>query len=91
MIKFKEKVESMMVFLMCLFLGHSFSWSSTSGYLNAQDQKYYKNDSFEGNNQRERIDSTVKEINKIYSELERLKTQVSELNKEVNDLKQKNK
>lgn len=60
-----------------------------SGYLTPEDQKYYKNDSFEGNNQRERIDSLVKETNKLYGELATLKAEVQLLRKELEDLKKK--
>lgn len=57
------------------------------GYLSAQDQKYYKNDSFEGNNQRERIDSLVKEINKLHGELAGMKGEVQTLKAEMAQLK----
>lgn len=60
---------------------------SASYYLNDEDQKYYKNDVMEGNNQRERIDMNVKEINKLYGEIATLKTQVQELKKEMELLK----
>jgi hypothetical protein len=57
------------------------------GYLGPEDQKYYKNDIMEGNNQRERIDSLVKEVNKIYAELSSVKTEVQFLKKEIEELK----
>lgn len=60
-----------------------------SGQLNAEDQKYYHNESGTGMNQLERIDSSVKEINKIYAEMETLKKEVAALKKEVADLKRK--
>lgn len=41
----------------------------------------------EGNNQRERIDSLVKEVNKIYSEFASLKAEIKLLNKEIEELK----
>lgn len=63
--------------------------ANTGGYLSEADQKYYKNDSFEGNNQRERIDSAVVEINKMYGEMAALKAQVQQLRKEVDELKKK--
>jgi peptidoglycan hydrolase CwlO-like protein len=57
------------------------------GYLEPEDQKYYKNDIMEGNNQRERIDSLVKEVNKIYAELSSVKSEMQVLKKELEDLK----
>ena len=60
-----------------------------SGQLSAEDQKYYKNESGAGLNQLERIDSSVKEINKIHAELAALKSEVAALKKEVADLKGK--
>ena len=59
------------------------------GYLNAKDQQYYKNESFQGNNQLERIDSTVKEINKVYGEMTAMKAEIADLRKEVELLKSK--
>ena len=72
--------------LMLVFLS-SFAAAQQGGYLSAKDQKYYKNDSFEGNNQRERIDSAVIEINKLHGEIASLKAQMQDLRKEVEDLK----
>lgn len=60
-----------------------------SGYLTKDDQKYYKNDSFEGNNKRERIDSLVIEVNKLHGELANLKAEMQILKKEMEDLKAK--
>ena len=59
------------------------------GYLNAKDQEYYKNESFQGSNQLERIDSTVKEINKVYGQMNAMKAEIAELKKEVELLKSK--
>jgi peptidoglycan hydrolase CwlO-like protein len=58
-----------------------------TGYLGPEDQKYYKNDIMEGNNQRERIDSLVKEVNKIYAELSSVKSEMQVLKKELEDIK----
>ena len=76
--------------VLALLLGsfHSFA-QIKSGYLTPEDQKYYKNDSFDGNNQRERIDSLVKETNKLYGELAALKAEMQLLKKELEDLKKK--
>lgn len=60
-------------------------------YLNDEDQKFYKNDSFEGNNQRERIDSTVKEINRLHGEMSSMKAEIQSLKKEIEELKAKGK
>jgi peptidoglycan hydrolase CwlO-like protein len=60
-----------------------------SAYLTDEQQKYYKNDSFDGNNQRERIDSAVIEINKIHGEIASMKEQIQLLKKEVEELKLK--
>ncbi len=57
------------------------------GYLNKEDQQYYKNDFGDGNNQRERIDSTVKEINKLHGEIATLKSDVAILKQEIAALK----
>jgi peptidoglycan hydrolase CwlO-like protein len=62
-----------------LFSLHAFSQSDYG--LTAEDQKYFKNDNFEGKNKLERIDANVKEINKLHQE-------ISELKKEVNLLKE---
>ena len=59
------------------------------GYLDAKDQQYYKNESFQGSNQLERIDSTVKEINKVYGEMNAMKADIAALKKEVELLKSK--
>ncbi len=58
-----------------------------SGYLSAEDQKYYKNDSFDGNNQRERIDSLVKETNSLHQVIATLRAEIQVLKKDVEELK----
>jgi peptidoglycan hydrolase CwlO-like protein len=77
----------------CLLIG---SWAIAAdvgggefGYLSKEDQKYYKNDSFEGSNQRERLDSTVKEINKLHGEIKSMKEEINGLKKEIELLKSK--
>jgi peptidoglycan hydrolase CwlO-like protein len=60
-----------------------------SGYLSKEDQKYYKNDSFEGNNKRERIDSLVIEVNKLHGEIAGMKSEIQVLKKEMEELKNK--
>lgn len=78
-----------MKLILSLLLLSTVAQAQQGGYLNAQDQKYYKNDSFEGNNQRERIDSLVKEMNKLHSEIAGMKAEVQSLKAEVADLKKK--
>lgn len=57
--------------------------------LKPEDQKYYKNEAFDGQNQLERIDSTVKEINKLHGMIESLRNEVNALKAEVQELKSK--
>lgn len=57
------------------------------GYLKKEDQQYYKNDIMEGMNKQERLDSTVKEINKMYAELAAMKSDIEKLKAEVAQLK----
>jgi hypothetical protein len=57
------------------------------GQLTKEDQKYYKNDSMDGKNQFERIDSLVAEINRVHGEMASMKAEVLQLRKEVDDLK----
>ena len=71
----------------------SFAFAQTPvnyGYLKKEDQKYFKNDSMEGNNQYERIDLNVKEINKLHGEIINLKSEISSLKEEIEKLKKKN-
>ena len=83
-------MKNLLVLLTLSFSLSSLAQPGTySGQLNAEDQKYYKNESGAGLNQLERIDSSVKEINKLYSELAALKTEVAALKKEVAELKGK--
>jgi TolA-binding protein len=78
-----------MKFILSLLLLSPVAQAQQSGYLSAKDQKYYQNDSFEGNNQRERIDSLVIEMNKLHGELAGMKAQLQSLKAEVADLKKK--
>lgn len=57
------------------------------GYLKKEDQQYYKNDNMEGMNKQERLDSTVKEINKVYGEMAAMKAEIEKLKAEVAELK----
>lgn len=77
--------------LLALSLSITASGTDRFGYLNKEDQKYYKNDSFQGEGMQGRVDSTVKEINKVYGELEALKAEVAKLRAEVDALKARQK
>jgi peptidoglycan hydrolase CwlO-like protein len=77
------------VFYLALILS-SLAFAQTDfGYLKPEDQKYYKNEPFEGNNQMERIDSLVKEVNKLHSEMASLKNDVKQLKADMEALKKK--
>lgn len=77
--------------VLCAFSTGAMAQTTDYGYLKKEDQQYYKNDSMEGNNQRERIDSTVKEINKLHGEINSLKSDVATLKQEIEALKAKQK
>jgi peptidoglycan hydrolase CwlO-like protein len=66
-----------------------FAQNGNYGYLKADDQKFYKNDIMEGNNKQERIDSLVKEINKMYGEMASMKADIQTLRADVEELKKK--
>lgn len=77
-----------MKYALCFFLLSTFAFATIEyGNLKPEDQKYYKNESMAGNNQLERIDSTVKEINKLHGEIATLKAQVQILRQEMDELK----
>ncbi len=77
-----------MKFIFCLLMLSSAALAENKyGYLTAEDQKYYKNDSMDGNNQRERIDSSVKEINRLHGEINSLKAELQLMRKEIDELK----
>ncbi|WPU63954.1 hypothetical protein [Peredibacter starrii] len=78
-----------MKYVLCLMLTSTSALATDYGYLKPEDQKYYKNDSLDGNNQRERVDSTVKEINKLHGEIAAMKAQIQTLRQEVDELKKK--
>ena len=73
--------------LLLVFVGTQVSAVDKYGYLTPEDQKYYKNDIMEGNNQRERIDSLVVEINKLHGQISSLKSEVQQLKADVDQLK----
>ncbi len=59
--------------------------------MTAKDQTHYKNESGQGMNQLERIDSSVKEINNIHGKIEQMRSEIDALKKEVEELKKKKK
>ena len=77
----------MRLLVVLLFLSSGVHAQIKSGYLTEEEQKYYKNDSFDGNNQRERIDSLVRETNKLHQMVAGLKAEVQTLRKEIDELK----
>lgn len=77
----------MKTFILLLLLSNVAMAQIKSGYLSAEDQKYYKNDSFDGNNQRERIDSLVKETNKLHQTIAELRAEIQALRKDLEELK----
>lgn len=78
-----------MKYVLCLMFITGSALATDYGYLKPEDQKYYKNDSLDGNNQRERVDSAVKEINKLHGEIAAMKAQIQTLRQEVDELKKK--
>ncbi len=80
----------MKTFLLLSLLTFSFSALAIDyGYLKPEDQKFYKNDTMDGNNGRERTDSLVKEVNKVYGEIASLRAEVQQLKAEVEELKKR--
>ena len=77
----------MKLLLICLMLSSSAFALNKYGQLTKEDQKYYQNDSMDGKNQFERIDSTVAEINKLHGEIASMKMEMQQLRKEVDELK----
>ncbi len=78
------------IYLICGFLSFSaLAQTNNNYYLNANDQKFFKNDSMEGRNNLERIDMNVKEINKLHGEIAGLKSEIVILKREIEELKKK--
>lgn len=74
-------------FFLLLLSFSSFGEVTKNAYLSEEDQKYFKNNVFEGNNQFGRINMNVKEINRLHGELAALKAEVQALKKDVEELK----
>lgn len=83
-----QKWGPMRILFFILIVGFS-AQAADYGYLKKEDQTYFKNDSFEGQNKWERIDTNVKEINKLHGEIAKLKAEMSDLKAEVEALKNK--
>lgn len=58
-------------------------------YLKDDDQKFYKNQAFAGQNESQRVDSLVKEINKLHGEMAEMKSEIEKLRNDVETLKKK--
>lgn len=81
----------MKLFILCLlFCSAALAFETKDyGYLTKENQPYFKNESFEGNNQVERVDLNVKEINKLHGEVNNLKSELVLLKKEIEQLKKR--
>ncbi len=77
--------------LLCLLFvsGMALAETNKNLYLSSEDQKYFKNDVMEGNNQFERINMNVKELNKVHAEVAALKAEIQVMKKEIEELKKK--
>lgn len=75
------------LFLVLILSSSAFAQHNMEQYLSSEDQKYFKNDVNEGNNQFERININVKEINKLHGEVASLKAEIQVLKKEIAELK----
>lgn len=60
-----------------------------SEYISNKDQTLYRNDPTDGLNKRERIDSLVKELNKVLEEVKNMKADMAKLRQEMDELKAK--
>ncbi len=78
----------MKILLFCLLFSVS-AMANRFGYLDEKDQTYYKNNSQSGQNSMERIDSSVRKINKPHGEKAKLKAELAALKLEVAQLRNK--
>jgi hypothetical protein len=79
----------LLILILLIVSGSVHSQVTNDYYLTPKEQVYFKNDSNEGNNQFERINMNVRELNKLHAELTTLKAEVLLLKKEIADLKKK--
>lgn len=76
--------------LCCIYMLTAVANDKTDyGYLKKEDQQFFKNDSMDGNNQRERLDGNVKEINKLHGEINSMKAEILLMKQEIEQLKSK--
>lgn len=67
----------------------AFAQTGDYGFLKAEDQKYFKNDSLDGKNKWERIDANVAEINRLHGMIAEMKVEIQKLKMDVEELKKK--
>lgn len=76
-----------LIFASILFLSQGVLAVDKFGNLDKEDQKYFSNDSRDGKNQMERIDSNVRQINTMIGEIQQMKREMAQLRAEVDELK----
>lgn len=77
------------VFMILCLMSFSTLAQDNYGFLKAEDQKYFKNDSLDGKNKWERIDANVAEINRLHGMIAEMKMDIAKLKVEVEELKKK--
>jgi peptidoglycan hydrolase CwlO-like protein len=78
-----------LIILLAIFSSQAFAGPADLDYLKAEDQKYFRNDINDGNNQVERISINVKEINKLHAEIASMKADMLQMRAEIEELKKK--
>lgn len=81
-----QRGSSMKNFISTLILLGSLSAVANNDYLKPEDQPYYQNDS-NGRNNLDRIDSSVKEINRLWGEINTMKNEIRLLKEQMAALK----
>lgn len=79
----------MRVFALIIFGFAATVMAQNYDYLTKDDQKYYSNDAQNGLNNMQRIDSTVREINKLHGMVSQMKVEIAQLKADVEELKKK--
>jgi polyhydroxyalkanoate synthesis regulator phasin len=77
-----------LIFASLLMVSHLAMAEDKYGNLDKEDQKFFANDSREGKNQMERIDSNVRQINQMIGEMQKMKSEIAKLRSEVDELKE---